>query len=285
LAAKVLHPQDLPTIVELSGFGDEGTLASITKAIHLARTRLVTLAQQRLKTSARDYVGAITPPDITSTPGGWRATILLTGAFAHMVEEGAAPWDLRTTILKPGTRKIRTSKAGFLYLSVPFRHMTPSASGVNAPPMGSAYSGEGQKPEHRAFRGSLAAAAAALGKAVHKAAKKLAPTLSAPGVGTQYGGRLAAGVGGATLLRPRHVTDVYQGMIREEKTYEDAKPQTQYLTFRTISNNPATRRSDDAGGQSEVNWTHPGLEARHLVPEALEYIHDLIRQGVFIGVV
>ena len=119
---------------------------------------------------------------------------------------------------------------------------------------------------------------ARLGRAVWRQAKQLSPTHSAPGQKTVYGGRLGEGAGGATVLRARHLGDVFAGMIREEKTYETAT-QSQFMTFRAISTNPASFRSDEGG----KNWTHPGIEARHLVPEARTYITGLIEKGLFNG--
>lgn len=276
-----LAPEDLAAIIELEGFSPAGVAAAASKIAHLARGHLVMLAQTRLQTSARDYVAAIQPIKMTVIAGMPCAVISLDGKFPNQVEHGAAPWDLRETLLNPGGKKVRISRKGHRYLFVPFRHMGPNASGKNAPAVGSAYTKDGQGPQHRAHRGDLSAKQARLmGRAVWKAAKALSATTGAPGKKTKWGGRLAPGTGGAGLLRPRHVVDVYAGMARQSKTYQ-AATQSQHVTFRAISNNPDTKRSDDAGGAVEQNWMHPGIQARNLFPMTETYIEGLINNGAF----
>jgi len=277
--AEYLDPTDLASIPELAGVAGVSKEFNLKKAAQVARSRLVVLAQQRLFTSARDYVKGIQPMRLEKGPGGVdRYVIDVLGSLPWMVEHGMAAWDLRLTILKPGTRRLKVSKAGYLYVSIPFRHMGPSASGRSAQAAGSQFTEASLRSDSKAFRGDLTAAAArTMGRAVMREARKLAPTLSSVGGGkVQYGGRLAPGTGGAELLRARHVTDIFSGMVREEKTYEKAT-QSQFTTFRTISNNPESFREDEGGR----NWTHPGITARHLVPEAKAYMEQLLSQGAF----
>jgi len=290
----VLAPAELATLIDKLGLGKPDILMQVGRLGHVARTHLVTIAQRRLRTTARDYVKAIQPLDLTEKDGEFVATIELRGGLPNMVEHGAEAWDLRTTILKPGTRRLKTSKAGFYYLSIPFRHMLPGASGKNAPPMGQAHSKAGQAAHHRAFRGGMEAKAArAMGRAVARGAQKLSATWSRSlpqgGHAVIHGGRLNTETDvtkhnkpvPVPVLRPRHAGDIFAGMQREEQFYE-AEAQNQYVTFRTISNNPASFREDTAGGgKPERNWTHPGIQARHLVPETAGYVQGVIAQGVF----
>lgn len=272
-----LAPLDIPLMLPMSGFSPAQVQAVVVKMTHLARSNLVTRAQKQLRTSARDYVAAIAPVEIIEDDGGSTGFVDLVGAFANMVENGAQPWDLRDSLLKPGTRNLRISAKGFLYLSVPFGHAMPGASGRNHAVVGSAYTGEGQSPKTRAHRGDLSADdAAKMGRAVARAARQLAPSTGLPGGKVSYGGRLDEGTGGAGLLRPRHATDIYAGMIRNTKFYEKATQST-HTTFRTISNNPDTIREDEGG----PNWLHPGITARQLVPQTANYIGTLLLAGAF----
>lgn len=268
---------DLASIPDLVGCPGVGSQWAVKKMAQVARTRLVTLAQQKLFTSARDYVKGIQPLRQEQGPSGKvRFVVEVKGPLPNLVEHGAESWDLRLTILKPGTRRLKVSKAGYLYVSIPFMHMGPTASGRNAPAMGSQFTEATLREESRAHRGEMnAAQARVLGRAVFREAKKLEASLSAPGGGkVQYGGRLEEGL--APILRPRHAGDIFAGMVREEKTYEK-DTQSTYMTFRTISNNPASVREDDGGR----NWTHPGITARRLVPQAQEYMQALFDQGHF----
>ena len=52
-----------------------------------------------------------------------------------------------------------------------------------------------------------------------------------------------------------------------EKGYAGGSQAT-YGSFRVISENPATKRSDSGG----ANWHHPGLVARHFVREVADYV-------------
>lgn len=294
---------DLPSILDdTPGRNPKLRAVIVTRLGHVARTQLVSLAQKLLNTSARDYVAAITPMQTAETSTSFSAWVELRGALPNMVEHGRGPWDLRDTILTPSNKKVRRSKRGFLYAYIPFRHMGPDTSGRNAPAMGSQFTGAGLSDTSRAYRGEMEADdARRLGRAVMREAKKLEASRSRPGEeaprmvrnawgqmvptgGVKYGERLGEGVGGAEILRPRHATDIFAGMIREEKTYEGAT-QSQYMTFRTISNNPETTRSDEAGGSPEKNWMHPGITARHLIPITMDYLDALIWGGAAEGLV
>ncbi len=280
-AAIQVDIDDLGLIVELAGFGPAGLSDGVAKVAHIARTHLVMLAQRELSTSARDYVKGIQPVELATDGPKFVAIVGLHGALPNMVEHGRGAWDLRNTVFT--AKNTYFSKAGHAYAFIPFRHMGPNASGKNAPAVGSAHTQAGKPPASRAYRGQMdQAQARVMGRAVWKAAKKLAPTTSSPGGGVSYGEQLKPETGGATLLRPRHATDVYAGMYRQEKHYE-TKTQDSFASFRTISTNPDTFREDDAGGKMERNWTHPGIEARHLIPQTMEYMNKLASAGVFGG--
>jgi hypothetical protein len=201
----------------------QGILADIAEA---ARNHWIGLAGAAFTSTRRDYIAGI--QEVEMEPG--RAVISLVGELPNLLENGMPETDMRKTLLgpnvpvaPPGEPGKHQSKNGGFYRAIPFRHSGPTSSGTVAPPMGSAY-------------GSVVPNALALGKQVYGQAKKLAATTSQPGGGVAYGGRLPAGL--APKLKPHHKTDIYAGMIRQEKTYEHAT-QNSYATFRTIStNNP-----------------------------------------------
>lgn len=280
-----LAPEDLPKLPMLMGFDDRSVDAGLAKLGDLARTKWVTLAMQRLNTSQRDYVAAISNPVFSTDERGNRQfTLTLHGVFSNLVENGMDAYDMRSTLLnpalpkKPGTKGVRRSKKGYLYRAIPFRRMGPSASGKNAAALGAAESTAGRGAQSRAFRGDKSAEEARLmGRAVAREAKKLAPTTGMPGQKVKYGGRLAKGVGGAEPLRPRHKTDLYEGIIREVKTYAKAT-QSQLMSFRMISTNPKSFREDDAGGAPQMNWIHPGIVARKLAPATNDYVMMILQR-------
>lgn len=224
-----------------------------------ARNHWIGLAGKEFQTTRRDYLNGIQPVEAKAGGG---AVIALVGVLPNLLENGMPLLDLRDTLLGPdvpvvpvGERGKHPAKGGGYYRAIPFRHAAPGGIGSVAPTMGSAYKGHGAVSD-----------AAALGKAVYGKAKKLAPTISQPGKGVKYGGRLPGGVGGAPLLKPHHKSDIYKGMIRERKTYEKAT-QSQYMTFRTISTRVKT------------GWIRPATPGRFLAKQVETFVQKIAPQA------
>lgn len=228
----------------------------VATLIALARAQWIALAQETFHSTVRDYVRGIQPVEWT---GQTTAQVALVGSWPNALEQGRGPWDLRTTLLIPGkVRAVKRSKEGYLYLSVPFRHMGAKAADKRA--MGRAYA---------ATLGEQTARD--LGRELGRRAKALSATLTsfAPDnqhAPTVWGGRLNTSDMGIPLLRPHHTTDIYDGMVRQEKTYEKAT-QSQYTTWRMITNNPASNRN---------NWMHPGIKAAGLATQVRQWLANEI---------
>jgi len=232
-----------------------------------ARNEWIRLARQRLHSSKEAYVDGIQPVEVLPR----MRVIALVGWLPNAIENGAEPYDMRETLLGPGSTIRRQGKKG-AYASVPFRHGTPGSRGQSGTPMGAAYG-----PTHSGSRraGDLMSPQGAreLGTRIYDMAKRLSPTKVGQGQRTRWGERLPAGF--APLLRganpahpdPRmrqgHKTDIYAGMVRERHTYEKAT-QTQYMTWRTISE------------ASPQGWIHPGIEAHHLVDQVSAYVDRIV---------
>lgn len=286
-----LHPLEVVQLLELSGFGPGTARHRAERLGQLARSHLVGLAQSKLSSSRLDYVRGIQPLRLEAVgQGRVVAEIEVRGSLPYMVEHGADGWDMRTTHLRSGAPGVRMSKDGHRYRSIVFEHGGPDSSGAHMPAMGQVFTREDRNPKSRAFRRNLSAAEARqMGRAVWRDAQALDPTLTAPDRGTQWGEGLAEGL--VPILRGRHATDVYAGMVRYQKDYERAT-QSSHSTFRTISTNPKTFRWDSdegpgyqvvgggvRGGTMTINWFHPGIEARRLVPETMDYLGQLIGEG------
>lgn len=219
-----------------------------------ARAFWIQKAGEKLSSSRRDYINGIQEVVFS---GKNVASISLVGQLPLMVEHGMAPFDMHATLLGPnvpvapfGQKGKRVNQNGRFYRSIPFRHQSPGTLGQGGgAPMGSDYAGH-----------DAVADAAALGKQVYAAAKKLSPTLSSPGGPTQWGGRLPAGM--APKLKPHHTTDIYAGMVRQQKTYVDAT-QNQYTTFRTISE------------EQPHKWLHPGIQAANISDEVAHHLEQI----------
>jgi len=254
--------QELPARL---GLDPAALKAKVREIAALARAQWVALAQEKLRSTRADYLRGLTAVRWQ----GRSAVIALVGVWPNVLEHGKPSWDLRETLLVAGkVRSVKRSKEGYLYLAVPFRHTGPGGPGARA--MGRAY-GEllGKESGRR------------LGRQLAARAKELEATRTAPlGGGTRWGGRLNTEDLQLPKLREHHVTDIYSGMVRQEKTYRKAT-QSQYTTWRMISDNPASIRSNVAGANS---WTHPGIQAAGLLSQVRRFVAQeapqlLVRTG------
>jgi len=237
------------------GVDQAGLRAKVATLAALCRARWIALAGERLRSTARDYKQGITP---VRWPGRTTAQIALVGVWPHALEHGKASWDRRETLLVMGKVKAgKRSKEGYLYLAVPFRHLL---GGGDRRSMGQAY-----KPV-------LGDYVQTLRRQLAERARQLEATRTAPlgDVRTSWGDRLDTTDFKLPKLREHHTTDIYAGMVRQEKTYRKAT-QSQYTTWRMISDNPATIRSTVSGGNS---WTHPGVPAARLLPDVKRYLAE-----------
>ncbi len=205
--------------------------------------RWVQLAKGLPRSLSNEYVPGIQEVVMN----GKSATVALLGDRPNKIEQGEPGIDLRKTLLgekvpivppRQGLRGKHQSKKGGYYRAIPFRHSTPTkGKSRQFPSMGSSYRQAMGKEEALKF-----------GKALYKAAKALAPSTTEPfrvtgkqsaalavkQPGTRWGGRIKAKFENIGLLKPHHKTDIYAGMVRLEKTYQNATQST-YMTFRTIS--------------------------------------------------
>lgn len=235
------------------GEASEAALQGIvTSIMDGARARWVELATEKLKSTAATYIAGIQP--VVGDPATTSARVELLGKLPNLVEQGMSAMDLHQAFLAPG--KGRRTSSGWAR-AIPFRHATPGAGYAAGVPMGAAYAGHAN-----------VASPVKLGRAVHKAALQLAATTSTPSGGVAWGGRLREGLAPMLKPYPVHLTDIYAGMYRQEKTYENAT-QNQYITFRTISIH------DDGSPNPQGTWIHPGIPPAMIAEEVAEYIEEI----------
>lgn len=212
---------DLAKILGLDKAGQKSRITTIAHAVVGLWKRE---AARALGSTLAAYQNAISVEAIR----GDTATIALTGTIPVLVERGMGPggigtqgqYDARKFVLKPGTKSLKMAKAGWLYVNVPM--------------------------------GFTEAAIGAIGGAgAVKAARSLAPSTSAPGAPTIWGGRLG---GGGRLA----------GLVRMAKTYA-AATQSTYRTWRTMSQ----------GGKP---WIVKGVKARNLAAVVLEKLPQVLSE-------
>lgn len=178
----------------------------------------------------------------------------LTGEVASLsphgriVEDGVKPFDMKQTHLSGA--KVKLSKSGSRYITVPFRHQVPG-------------------------HGVLASA---MPKELYNTVKQMAISrrnniLREWWTGKKYtwGDRLPR-ESSEQKEKPHWTTGKYTGMVKMA-----GKPHTSYLTFRRLSE----KSKPEA-------WQHPGVEARPVTQAVVENtrdeIIDLIRMGFEIDI-
>lgn len=248
--ATVTH--GLPRVVDISRFQAE--LGAKAMA-HWKK-----LAQEKLRSSSRDYAQALSMRE-----EGQRTYIELVGMVPNMIENGWRGGDLRDWLLKGPNAKM--GKNG-MYNTVPFRHGTPGTGGRNVGtpmpnPIYKAAKGlqvTRSKPTILQKQGGWIDVRSTKGKGTVLYGQRLEPTMR--GVSRQVKNMLQ------TKKKDWHTTSTWTGMIREEKTYENAT-QHRYTTFRRISRVKKHPQS----------WMHPGIKPRHFAREVQK---ELERVGPYL---
>ena len=89
-----------------------------------------------------------------------------------------------------------------------------------------------------------------------------------------YKGRLEPGL--APKLKDHHKTDIFAGMIRERKTYEETT-QSQYFTFRTIS----TDMTDEDGNRvpATEGWRRGPITGRNYAQEVAKFVGKIAKRA------
>jgi len=224
-------------------------------------------AQEGLKSSARDYVQALSYRE-----QGSRSIITLSGQVPNLIEQGFPGGDMRDWMLKGPNAKM--GKNG-MYNTVPFRHGTPSSGGRNVgPPMPRAIYNAVLKLKTSKSRPDLK------NGWVEPPKSRNAPTVL-------YGQRLSPDMEKVTkrakeLLttkkKPWHTASIYLGMQREEKTYE-GDTQHKYTSFRRISRNRNSAK-DPETGEKRDNWMHPGIKPRHYADKTRVHVEKMLPDAI-----
>lgn len=203
-----------------------------------ARQEWIRVARQRLRSTAKAYISAIGPVEITRNV----ATVRLRndtpeGKLANALEEGTGPYDLKKGLLR--SPKVKRTKEGKPYIHVPFQLKTPGggARGPSPPVM--------PRPIYRL--------ASQLGAGQQM---KLPKKYEDYGIKTRLS---------ADLQKWGHYTwkaSPYQGIVKAPLGGGGGK--STYMTFRTVSKN-----SDPS------SWIHPGFKARGCIEEAAKSIDKI----------
>lgn len=241
---------------------DKGSVMGILQNIaEGSRAEWIRLAKKRLHSSRVAYTDGIQP--VKYTPG--RAVISLVGQFPNMIENGITKASMRKIFLGPqvpvvprGQRggKHKTADGGY-YRTIPFRHTVPGSGDTVGTPMDKPYSAS-----------EVIRDAKARGRKIHEAAMELKTTTGEPGNKMAYGDRLGEGL--APKKKSYHATDIYSGMIRQEKQYKDPKKKGhQYTTFRRI----AVDKNGEPVGKSP--WVRKARNGEFIAKDVKSYAEKI----------
>jgi len=244
----------------IAGLPDSIVMKALEDVAEAARAEWIRLAGAGLHTTRQSYINGIQP--VVMAPG--MATITLVGVLPNVIEQGMPILDLRTTLLGPNAKGKHKAKEGHYYRAIPFRHATPGSAGQQeeAEGVGRVIGANVGIPMGKSYAG-VVADAKQLGREVYKKAKRLRASVSAPHTQTRWGGRLAEKAAGTPKLREHHATDIYAGMVRMEKVYGGGKPQSHYMTFRTISE------------KVPVGWIRPATEGKHYAESVGKFVGEI----------
>lgn len=160
-------------------------------------------ARKKLKTTYLDYYTALNRPDSVEFPDPFTAVITLRGKWANMLETGFPAFDMKKGFER--SERAKRTKNGGWYLTIPFRHLTPNAMGVN-----------GGQP---------------MPTDIYKQARQLRQGERLTGTEMYYPPR-------TSWNGYQHKNGIYENMVRYEKYYSQSRArQGTYYTFRRVSNN------------------------------------------------
>lgn len=202
-------------------------------------------AKNELKSTRNEYIRSI----YLGEKSKFKNVLVLRGMLPNMIEFGAQPFDLKEGFMK--SSKVKHTKKGGWYLTIPFRWATPGAIGENA-----AFSNVMPQDVHQIAR-QLKPRTSTVGRS--SAGQSLASS-SLPARHQTRGTRGATSnaLTGQNFPAYQHKSPILEGLQRNQQTYASATQNT-YATFRRVSSN------------SDPNsWIHTGIQARDLATKAFQ---------------
>ena len=177
--------------------------------------------------------------------------IMLTGDFQNKIEEGFSAFDMKPGFLNSG--KAKQGKNGRIYLTIPFRWATPDAIGESEifanimPQEIYATVRKLNSAQTQPFQNKVSS-----GKGLPNA--QLPKELAIPQARLAFTDLRTQ----TTYPEYTHKGSIYEGIVRNEKTYENST-QGSYVSFRRVSE-----------ASDMYSWIHKGLEGKHFADKAID---------------
>ena len=221
-------------------------------------------AMLNLKSTSQEYRNAISIESVT----GNGIKVTLRGTVPNIVEQGMGPggigtfgpYDVGRFMLKPGTKNLRYTRDGRMYVNVPFRRSEAAIEGFG----GRAALAEAQSLDAYQNRHSLTdpkvRLASGLAPKIRGKTDFLVNRWQGPG-GSMHGD-------GRIIARPPHSHDPLAGLVKMSAGYSSGKTQSFYMTWRRIVENGKP-------------WISKGVEPRKLaekvnVSSIIEMAFDVV---------
>ena len=221
---------------------------SVSKALTLEIHRnWVEVAKRDLNSTRNQYIRGL----VIADEGNSVNTITLTGSLNNMLENGVSAFDMKNGFMK--SQKVKYSKTGAWYLTIPFRFATPDALG-----------------ENEAFSGVLPQEIYDLVKSfqskktnVDSDISSKSQTLKSSDIPSQFQApnvrkSVINDVLNKTFDAYTHKSSIFEGLQKSSKMYEKSN-QSSYNTFRRVGEN-----------SDSMSWIHSGLQQRNFAQVALD---------------
>lgn len=203
-------------------------------------------AMNGLNSTRKQYIQNLNIGHISPT----KKYIQLTGSFPNMLENGFGAYDMKPGFL--ASNKVKTTKNGIRYLIIPFRWGTPGSIGesevfANKMPDDVYNTVKRLRPTKTHYQLGVIQR----GKGIRK--NQLPTNLRKPLTRPQF----TDAKSGTTYPAYTHKGPIHEGIVRNEKTYENST-QSSYVSFRRVS-----EKSDP------MSWIHKGVAAKNFAQQAL----------------
>lgn len=207
------------------------------------------LAKKNLHSTTDIYVNGLKVID----KGRLAKQIALIGTLPQMIEEGAAPFDMkegfkksqhvRYSVPRYNAKGKQISKGGDWYLTIPFRQGTPGIVG------------------QQGFANEMPSEIYAL--MVHRAANRPLMKEEIPAPYDMPRSRAAIideKTGNVLYPEYQHKSSIYEGLMKKSAAYQKVIQNT-YVSFRRAGEN-----------SDEMAWIHKGIKPHHFMSEAIRKI-------------
>lgn len=220
-------------------------------------------ASNGLRSTRNMFLRNINQPII----GPLKGTIVLTGSLPNMIEQGASAYDMKEGFLK--SKKVKYTKTGKPYLTIPFRWATSGSLGENE-----AFSGVMPKEIEvmvKELRTARTTATFLTGGTTKRTGEGLKIPKSSPFGKVMTRGAFSSRETKQTFGSYTHKSPLMSGIVRQQKFYDKAIQGT-YYSFRRVSLN-----------SSANSWIHPGFTARDFFTKSLQSLDIETIQGNIIS--